>query len=109
MSLYQLKNGYSLPKNSLAVMPLPLYAGLTVDEQLQVFEPTPKYTRKVIVSTNIAEASVTLEGVVYVIDTGFVKVNNLIGSYAINSLIEFAGPGIQSKNGHGGACSYTCL
>jgi ATP-dependent RNA helicase DDX35 len=55
-------------------MPLPLYAGLTVDEQMQVFEPTPKYTRKVIVSTNIAEASVTLEGIVYVIDTGFVKV-----------------------------------
>lgn len=57
-------------------MPLPLYAGLTIEEQLQVFEPTPKYTRKVIVSTNIAEASVTLEGVVYVIDTGFVKVSS---------------------------------
>lgn len=66
---------HRLPKNSLAVMPLPLYAGLTIEEQLQVFEPTPKYTRKVIVSTNIAEASVTLEGVVYVIDTGFVKVS----------------------------------
>ncbi|RCH88984.1 hypothetical protein CU098_002468, partial [Rhizopus stolonifer] len=66
--------GKTLPKNSLSVMPLPLYAGLTVEEQLQVFEPTPKYTRKVIVSTNIAEASVTLDGVVYVIDTGFVKV-----------------------------------
>ncbi|KAI8064827.1 uncharacterized protein B0P05DRAFT_229953 [Gilbertella persicaria] len=65
--------GKTLPKNSLSVMPLPLYAGLTVEEQLQVFEPTPKYTRKVIVSTNIAEASVTLDGVVYVIDTGFVK------------------------------------
>ncbi|OBZ83250.1 putative ATP-dependent RNA helicase DHX35 [Choanephora cucurbitarum] len=65
--------GKTLPKNSLAIMPLPLYAGLTVEEQLQVFEPTPKYTRKVIVSTNIAEASVTLEGVVYVIDSGFVK------------------------------------
>jgi len=59
-------------------MPLPLYAGLTIEEQLQVFEPTPKYTRKVIVSTNIAEASVTLEGVVYVIDTGFVKVSCML-------------------------------
>ncbi|KAI8645640.1 P-loop containing nucleoside triphosphate hydrolase protein [Parasitella parasitica] len=67
------ERGKTLPKNSLAVMPLPLYAGLTIEEQLQVFEPTPKYTRKVIVSTNIAEASVTLEGVVYVIDTGFAK------------------------------------
>ncbi|CAO3628301.1 unnamed protein product [Mucor hiemalis] len=66
--------GKTLPEHSLAVMPLPLYAGLTVDEQLQVFEATPKYTRKIIVSTNIAEASVTLEGIVYVIDTGFVKI-----------------------------------
>lgn len=57
-------------------MPLPLYAGLTVEEQLQVFDPTPKYSRKVIVSTNIAEASITLEGIVYVIDVGFVKVKN---------------------------------
>ena len=65
-----------LPKNSLSVMPLPLYAGLTVEEQLQVFDPTPKYSRKVIVSTNIAEASITLEGIVYVIDVGFVKVKN---------------------------------
>lgn len=63
-----------LPKNSLEIMPLPLYAGLTVEEQSEVFETTPKYSRKVIVSTNIAEASVTLEGVVYVIDSGFVKV-----------------------------------
>ncbi|KAI8981508.1 P-loop containing nucleoside triphosphate hydrolase protein [Pilobolus umbonatus] len=62
-----------LPQNSLSVMPLPLYAGLTMEEQSQIFEPTPKYTRKIIVSTNIAEASVTLEGIVYVIDTGFVK------------------------------------
>ncbi|KAG2231385.1 hypothetical protein INT48_004420 [Thamnidium elegans] len=67
------ERGKTLPQNSLAVMPLPLYAGLTVEEQLQVFEATPKYTRKIIVSTNIAEASVTLEGIVYVIDSGFVK------------------------------------
>jgi ATP-dependent RNA helicase DDX35 len=49
---------------------------LTQEEQLRVFEPTPNDTRKVIVSTNIAEASVTLEGIVYVIDCGFVKVRN---------------------------------
>lgn len=55
-------------------MPLPLYAGLTMEEQLRIFQPTPRGSRKVIVSTNIAEASVTLEGIVYVIDTGFVKV-----------------------------------
>ena len=55
------------------ILPLPLFAGLTSEQQLFVFEPAPEHTRKVIVSTNIAEASVTIEGIVYVIDCGFVK------------------------------------
>ncbi|KAJ3023009.1 ATPdependent RNA helicase [Thoreauomyces humboldtii] len=52
---------------------LPIYGGLTFEEQLQVFEPTPRGTRKVVVATNIAEASITIEGIVYVVDAGFVK------------------------------------
>lgn len=56
-----------------ALLPLPLYAGLTTEQQLYVFEPAPEQTRKVIVSTNISEASVTINGIVYVIDCGFAK------------------------------------
>jgi ATP-dependent RNA helicase DDX35 len=56
-----------------SMMPLPLYAGLTTEQQMYVFEPAPENTRKVIFSTNIAEASVTIDGIVYVIDSGFVK------------------------------------
>ena len=62
-----------LHPKSAALMPLPLFAGLTSEQQLYVFEPAPENTRKVIVSTNIAEASVTIDGIVYVIDCGFVK------------------------------------
>ena len=57
----------------LAIQPLPLYAGLTTDQQMYVFEPAAQDTRKVIVSTNIAEASITIDGIAYVIDCGFVK------------------------------------
>jgi ATP-dependent RNA helicase DDX35 len=53
---------------------LPLYAGLSMEQQLKVFRPAPPKTRKVIVATNIAETSVTIDGIVYVIDCGFVKV-----------------------------------
>lgn len=57
-----------------SLLPLPLFAGLTTDQQMYVFEPAPENTRKVIVSTNIAEASVTIDGIVYVVDCGFVKI-----------------------------------
>ncbi|KAF8544033.1 pre-mRNA splicing factor [Trichophaea hybrida] len=55
------------------LLPLPLYAGLPSDAQLAVFDPAPENHRKVIASTNIAEASITIDGVGFVIDSGFVK------------------------------------
>ena len=63
----------SLHPKAQSILALPLYAGLTSEQQLYVFEPAPDSTRKVIVSTNIAEASVTIDGIVYVVDCGFVK------------------------------------
>ena len=63
----------SLHPRTPSILPLPMYAGLTSEQQLYVFEPAPENTRKVIVSTNIAEASVTIDGIVYVIDCGYVK------------------------------------
>lgn len=63
----------SLHPKAQALLPLPLYAGLTTEQQLYVFEPAPENTRKVIVSTNIAEASVTIDGIVHVIDCGYAK------------------------------------
>jgi len=63
----------SLHQKAPSILALPLYAGLTSEQQLYVFEPAPENTRKVIVATNIAEASVTIDGIVYVIDCGFVK------------------------------------
>lgn len=55
------------------LLAVPLYAGLTTDEQMYVFEPAPENTRKVVFSTNIAEASVTIDGIAYVVDAGFAK------------------------------------
>eukprot|EP00887_Chlorella_sp_A99_P005931 scaffold29.g5931.t1 len=52
---------------------LPIYAALPPEQQLRVFQPAPENTRKVILATNIAETSITIAGVRYVVDTGFVK------------------------------------
>ncbi|EKG16586.1 Helicase [Macrophomina phaseolina MS6] len=67
-----------------SIQALPLYAGLPTDQQMYVFEPTAENTRKVIVATNIAEASVTIDGIVYVIDCGYVKLR----AYNPNTGIE---------------------
>ncbi|KIW96054.1 uncharacterized protein Z519_03120 [Cladophialophora bantiana CBS 173.52] len=64
------------PKQS-ATLPrlliLPLYAALPSHMQQRVFQPTPKFTRKIILATNIAETSITVPGIRYVIDTGKAK------------------------------------
>ncbi len=41
--------------------------------QAKIFDKAPDGTRKVIVSTNIAETSLTVDGIYYVVDTGYVK------------------------------------
>lgn len=63
----------NLGKPSPGLLVLPLYSGLSRAEQDLIFSPTPRGKRKVVISTNIAETSLTLEGIVYVVDSGFSK------------------------------------
>jgi len=51
----------------------PIYAALPAEQQSKIFEPTPSGARKVVLATNIAETSLTIEGITYVVDCGFVK------------------------------------
>lgn len=69
---------------------LPLYGSLPVTEQLKVFERTPKSCRKIIVSTNIAETSLTINGIVFVIDCGFMKLKAYDSRLGSESLITVA-------------------
>ncbi|XP_036845498.1 ATP-dependent RNA helicase DHX33 [Oncorhynchus mykiss] len=62
-----------LPDSCGPMTVIPLYASLPPAQQLRVFQPAPKGCRKVILSTNIAETSITISGIKYVIDTGMVK------------------------------------
>ncbi|KAI5835203.1 pre-mRNA splicing factor [Schizophyllum commune Tattone D] len=65
----------------------PIYANLPSDMQAKIFEPTPEGARKVVLATNIAETSITIDGVVFVIDPGFVKQNSYNPRTGMSSLI----------------------
>lgn len=54
---------------------LPVYSTLPSEQQTRIFEPAPEGARKVVIATNIAETSITIDGIYYVIDPGFVKQN----------------------------------
>ena len=66
---------------------LPVYANLPTDMQAKIFEPTPPGARKVILATNIAETSLTIDGIIYVIDCGFCKQNSYNPRTGIESLV----------------------
>lgn len=64
----------------------PIYASMPAAQQLRVFDAAPEGTRKVIIATNIAETSITVSGVKYVVDSGFVKARGYHASVGMDSL-----------------------
>ena len=76
-----------LSKDAQKLMVLPMYGSLPASEQLRVFHRTPNSTRKIVVATNIAETSITINGVVYVVDCGFVKIKAFNPQVGIESLV----------------------
>lgn len=70
-----------------AVEILPLHANLTSAEQRRVFIST-KPKRKIVVATNVAETSVTIPDVVYVVDGGRVKETQYDADNGLQKLVE---------------------
>ena len=63
----------SLGDKAPPLLVLPIYSQLPADLQAKIFAPAPNGERKVVVATNIAETSLTLDGVRYVVDAGYAK------------------------------------
>ncbi|XP_026741114.1 probable ATP-dependent RNA helicase DHX34 isoform X1 [Trichoplusia ni] len=68
---------------------LPLHSGLSLAEQDKVFDYPPERVRKCIVSTNIAETSVTIDGIRFVVDSGKVKEMSYDSTTKMQRLKEF--------------------
>ena len=67
---------------------IPLYSRLGKDEQERVFDPAPEGKMKVVIATNIAETSVTIDGITVVVDSGLAKINYYNPKTFTASLIE---------------------
>ncbi|KAF3438116.1 hypothetical protein FNV43_RR20872 [Rhamnella rubrinervis] len=65
----------------------PIYANLPTELQAKIFEPTPEGARKIVLATNIAETSLTIDGIKYVIDPGFVKMKSYNPRTGMESLL----------------------
>ncbi|KAL3513087.1 hypothetical protein ACH5RR_025804 [Cinchona calisaya] len=65
----------------------PIYANLPTELQAKIFEPTPEGARKVVLATNIAETSLTIDGIKYVIDPGFCKMKSYNPRTGMESLL----------------------
>lgn len=85
------------------VLILPAYSGLSPEEQERIFLQSFR-KRKIVVATNIAETSITIEGVRYVVDSGFIKENRFNPNTGIGSLdsVRHSKAGCDQRKGRAG-------
>ncbi|KAF8936644.1 DEAH-box RNA helicase prp16 [Dissophora ornata] len=65
---------------------LPIYSQMPADLQAKIFEPGENNARKCIVATNIGETSLTIDGILYVVDAGYVKLKVFNPKIGMDSL-----------------------
>ncbi|KAF1843714.1 pre-mRNA-splicing factor ATP-dependent RNA helicase PRP16 [Cucurbitaria berberidis CBS 394.84] len=87
--LEKLVNDYAegMDKDVPKLLALPLFAALPQHAQQRIFQSTPFRTRKVILATNIAETSVTVPGVRFVVDCGKSKIKQFRNRLGLESLL----------------------
>ena len=69
------------------LIPVPVYSSLPSEKQALIFEPAPEGSRKCVIATNIAEASITIDGIFYVVDPGFCKLKVYNPKLGMDSLV----------------------
>lgn len=84
------------------LLPLPAHSEMDQAEQQRIFEPSD--IRKVVVATNIAETSITVPGLAYVVDSGVIRQMIFNSKYGISELrtIEHSKAGLRQRMGRAG-------
>lgn len=83
---------------------VPLHSTLSSEEQVKVFRPAPAGQRKIVLSTNVAETSITIDDCVFVIDCGLKKENHFDTNCNMESLdlVWISKPNSQQRRGRAG-------
>ncbi|KAB1999739.1 hypothetical protein ES319_D12G181700v1 [Gossypium barbadense] len=81
------ENLQRLPEDKRNMKTVTIFSSLPSEQQMRVFAPAPAGFRKVILATNIAETSVTIPGIKYVVDPGVVKARSYDPVKGMESLI----------------------
>ncbi|KAK3086642.1 hypothetical protein FSP39_021298 [Pinctada imbricata] len=68
---------------------LPIYSQLPSDLQAKIFQKAPDGVRKCVVATNIAETSLTVDGIMFVVDSGYCKLKVFNPKIGMDSLQIF--------------------
>ena len=68
------------------VLLLPLHSSMSYHDQKKIFEKPPDSVRKIVIATNIAESSVTINDIVYVVDCGKAKMKSFDSERNVASL-----------------------
>ena len=76
-----------MEKKTSPLLMLPMYSLQSASKQSLVFAKTPKGMRKCVVCTNIAETSLTVDGIKYVVDSGFCKLKVFNPSIGMDALV----------------------
>lgn len=74
-------NALNLPRTDI----LPLFARLSLGEQQRIFHPSGK-SRRIVLATNVAETSLTIPGIIYVIDSGMARISRYLPGRQIQRL-----------------------
>ncbi|XP_063076053.1 ATP-dependent RNA helicase DHX30 [Engraulis encrasicolus] len=85
---------------------LPLHSSMSVGEQQNVFQRPPEGQRKIVLATNIAETSITIDDIVYVVDTGCQKEQNYDPRTKVSTLdtVWVSRSNVTQRRGRAGRC-----
>lgn len=97
------ERGRLLPDSAMKLLVCPLFAALAPEQQLAAFAPTPAGCRKIVLATNIAETSVTINGIRHVVDPGLVKTRCFNPRLGIESLMVLQTSKAQARQRAGRA------